>query len=105
MEEAIDEMTRRRQIQLTYNKENNISPTSIQKSIQHIMENKESDKIEIDIAEEEEIYGSEVPILELINKLEKQMLSAAKNLEFEKATKIRDRIKKMREKDLKIIIG
>ena len=105
MQEAIDEMTRRRQIQLTYNKENNITPASIQKSIQHIMENKESDKIEIDIAEEEEIYGSEVPVLDLINKLEKQMLSAAKNLEFEKATKLRDRIKKMREKDLKIIIG
>jgi excinuclease UvrABC helicase subunit UvrB len=46
-----------------------------------------------------------MPLLELIEKLEKQMLSAAKNLEFEKATKLRDRIKIIRTKDLKIIAG
>ena len=106
MQGAIDEMNRRRQIQVIFNKENNITPASIKKSIQHIMEYKKLDKMEIDIAEEEEeIYGSEVPVLKLINKLEKQMLSAAKNLEFEKAAKLRDRINKMRAKDLKIIIG
>ena len=105
MQEAIDEMTRRRKIQLTYNKENNITPASIKKSIQHIIEYKELDKMKIDVAKEEEIYGSGVSVLELINKLEKQMLSAAKNLEFEKAAKLRDRINKMRAKDLKIIIG
>ncbi|GIS84888.1 MAG: hypothetical protein CM1200mP16_11880 [Nitrospina sp.] len=38
-------------------------------------------------------------------KLEKQMLGAAKNLEFEKAAGLRDRIKKLRAKDLNIIAG
>ena len=105
MQEAIDEMSRRRQIQLKYNEENNITPSSIKKSIQHIMEHKESNEMEFEVAEEEEVYESGVPVLELINKLEKQMLSAAKNLEFEKAAELRDRIKKMRAKDLKIIAG
>ena len=61
--------------------------------------------MEIKVAEEKEIYGSGVPLLELITKLEKEMLSAAKNLEFEKAAELRDKIKKMRAKDLKIIVG
>ena len=75
----------------------------IKKSIHDIMEYNQPGEMEIEVTEEEEIYGSEVPLLELINKLEKQMLSAAKNLEFEKAAELRDKIKKMRAKDLKII--
>ena len=43
-------------------------------------------------------------VLELIAELEKKMLSAAKDLNFEKAAELRDRIKRLREKDLKIIL-
>ena len=105
MQEAIDEMSRRRRIQLEYNKANNITPTSIKKPIQHIMECKETNEFAMEGAEEDETYEAEIPLLELIEKLEKQMLSAAKNLEFEKATKLRDQIKIIRTKDLKIIAG
>jgi len=105
MQEAMDEMSRRRKIQLEYNKVNNITPVSIKKPIQHIMEFKETNEFAMEVAEEEETYESEIPLLELIEKLEKQMLSAAKNLEFEKATKLRDQIKIIRAKDLKIIAG
>ena len=105
MQEAIDEMSRRRKIQLEHNKVNNIIPTSIKKPIQHIMECKETNEFAVEVAEIEETYESEIPLLELIEKLEKQMLSAAKNLEFEKATKLRDQIKIIRAKDLKIIAG
>ena len=105
MQEAIDEMSRRRKIQLEHNKVNNIIPTSIKKPIQHIMECKETNEFAVEVAEIEETYESEIPLLELIEKLEKQMLSAAKNLEFEKATKLRDQIKIIRTKDLKIIAG
>ena len=102
IQEAIDEMSRRRKIQLEYNKVNNIIPASIKKSIQHVMGCKETNEFAVTVAEKE-MYESEIPLLELIEKLEKQMLSAAKNLEFEKATKLRDQIKIIRTKDLKII--
>ena len=105
MQEAMDEMSRRRRIQLEYNKVNNIIPASIKKPIQHIMECKETNEFAMEFAEEKETYESEIPLLELIEKLEKQMLSAAKNLEFEKATKLRDQIKIIRAKDLEIIAG
>jgi excinuclease ABC subunit B len=105
MQAAIDEMSRRREIQLAYNEANNITPTSIKKSIQDSMENKKGAEMAFAVAEEEETYESGVPVLELIAKLEKQMLAAAKNLDFEKAAELRDRLKKMRAKDLKIIAG
>ena len=105
MQAAMDEMSRRRKIQLAYNEANNITPTSIKKSIQDSMENKKGHEMEFALAEEEEAYESGVPVLEMIVKLEKQMLAAAKNLDFEKAAELRDRIKKMRAKDLKIIAG
>ena len=105
MQAAMDEMSRRREIQLAYNEANNITPTSIKKSIQDSMENKKGHEMEFALAEEEEAYESGVPVLEMIVKLEKQMLAAAKNLDFEKAAELRDRIKKMRAKDLKIIAG
>ncbi|MBT5470343.1 MAG: excinuclease ABC subunit B, partial [Nitrospina sp.] len=97
--------SRRRKIQLEYNKAHNITPASIKKSIQDSMEYKEADEMALAVAEEEEIYESGVSVLELIPKLEKQMLAAAKNLEFEKAAELRDRIKRMRANDLKIIAG
>ena len=58
----------------------------------------------MELIKEEEIYESGKPILELIAELEKKMLSAAKDLDFEKAAELRDRIKCLREKDLKIIL-
>ena len=66
---------------------------------------KETNEFAMGVVEEEEIYESGMPLVELIEKLEKQMLSAAKNLEFEKATKLRDQIKLIRAKDFKIIDG
>ncbi|MDP6809020.1 MAG: UvrB/UvrC motif-containing protein, partial [Desulfobacterales bacterium] len=50
--------------------------------------------------EEEPLLRKDFP--RLIEKLEKEMYSAARNLEFEKAAELRDRIKKIREKDLMI---
>jgi excinuclease ABC subunit B len=104
MQEAMDEMSRRRKIQLEYNKVNNITPASIKKPIHDIMGCKETNEFAMEVVEEE-TYEPGMPLLELIEKLEKQMLSAAKNLEFEKATKLRDQIKIIRTKDLKIIAG
>ena len=89
MKTAIDEMSRRRQIQLEYNKNNNITPESIKKSIEQIMEYEEANDSSTTLSEEEEIYETGVSVIQLIVKLEKQMLGAAKNLEFEKAAGLR----------------
>ena len=104
MQVAIDEMSRRREIQLAYNREHNITPRSIKRAIEVSMEDSRTSEFDSKIMEEEEIYESGKTVLELIMELEKKMLSAAKNLDFEIAAELRDRIKGLREKDLKIIL-
>ena len=104
MQAAIDEMTRRREIQLTYNQEHQITPTSIKKSIAESMEYSQVADPFFAVMEDEETYESDKSPLELIAELEKKMLAAARGLEFEKAAKLRDRIKHLREKELEIIL-
>jgi len=104
MQGAIDEMSRRREIQIAYNREHNITPRSIQRAIEVSMEYSGTSEYAMELIKEEEIYESGKPVLELIEELEKKMLSAAKDLDFEKAAELRDRIKRLREKDLKIIL-
>ncbi len=104
MQAAIDEMTRRREIQLAYNREHNITPKSIQKAIAESMEYSEAPELNYAVMEEEAEYESGKPVLKLIEELEKKMLSVAKDLDFEKAAELRDRIKRLREKDLEIIL-
>ena len=93
MERAIKETNRRREIQDKYNKDNNITPTSIVKSVRAVIEATK-------VAEDEEKYTSKrEKILDMgayIIELEKEMKIAAENLEFEKAAKIRDEIKELR---------
>lgn len=102
MQNAIDETERRRTIQLKYNEENNITPTSIKKSIMEDLVEEKSVDLSPMVEEEEEEYGSIKDLNKLIGKLEKQMYAAARELEFEKAAKLRDRIKLLREKDLEL---
>ena len=104
MQAAIDEMSRRRKIQLAYNQENNITPRSIQRAIEVSMEYSKAPEFAFEVMEEEETYESGKTALELIVELEKKMLSAAKDLDFEKAAELRDRIKRLREKDLEITL-
>jgi len=104
MKAAIDEMARRREIQLAYNLKNQITPRSIKRAVEDSMEYAETPEPGFAVMEEEEEYESGKTILQLIAQLEKEMLSVAKDLEFEKAAELRDRIKRLREKDLEIII-
>ncbi len=84
MKKAIDETKRRRTIQEEYNKEHNITPKTIKKEIREVISNyKEKDDIK-----EEKLTKQET--LDLINKIELEMKEAAKNLEFERATELRD---------------
>jgi excinuclease ABC subunit B len=96
MQAAIDETRRRRQIQLDYNKEHGITPQGIRKAIRDITE-----RVKV-AAEVRAVYSAEAPptredVARLIKELEAQMKTAARNLEFEKAALIRDRIIALRQ--------
>ena len=90
MSEAIGETSRRREIQKEYNKKNNKEPRSIKKSIK-------MSKLFL-IGEEESINSKDYKKgINVIEKLEKEMLLHADNLEFELAAALRDRIEALAE--------
>jgi len=95
MQKAIEETERRRHVQEAYNKEHGITPQGIKKAIKDITERVQA------LAETRTpytvtpIYREEM--VQLIKQLESQMKAAAKNLEFEKAAMIRDRIIELRK--------
>ncbi len=103
MQNALDETDRRRKIQMDYNEAHGITPVSIQKSIQDSWVDLEKFSVVPVVEEEEEEYLTEGNVINLAARLEKQMHAAAKDLEFERAAQLRDRIKRLREKDLGII--
>ena len=95
MESAIAETKRRREIQMLYNEEHNITPTTIKKKVR--------DAIEATVvADEETIYGIKETdnveeIKENIAALQAEMMEAAQNLQFERAAELRDKIKQLYE--------
>ena len=100
MENAISETMRRRKIQMEYNREHNIIPKTIKKPIENnLLQLVSSYRNLEDIVAEEmvEMNLSVSDIPKLIKKLEKDMHSAAKVLDFERAAEIRDQLKKLRE--------
>ena len=103
MQKAIDEMNRRRIIQAEHNTTNQIIPESIKKSIQKVLVKQDKQAITSIVKNEEDEHFLRKDAPRLIKNLEKKMHAAAKNLEFEKAAELRDRIKRIREKDLSII--
>ena len=90
MEKAISETNRRRKIQEEYNKKNNITPKTIQKSVRDIIK---ATVIE-DIKTEYKLDKNE-DIKDIIAKLTDEMLKHASNMEFEKAAELRDKIKEL----------
>ncbi|MDB4444243.1 excinuclease ABC subunit UvrB [bacterium] len=104
MERAIDESNRRRQIQLAYNTEHDITPASIQKNIEDVLGSVyEADYVTVPaISEEEAQYLTPEFIQETVKDLEKKMKEAAKKLEFEDAARFRDEMKAWQEKDLEL---
>jgi excinuclease ABC subunit B len=102
MKAAIDETTRRRSLQETYNRENGITPETIRKSIGDLLSSVyEHDYAPIPEVEEEpaERYRSLDDLEAEIVALEKQMREAARALEFEKAAEIRDRLRGLRARE------
>ena len=92
MQKAIDETTRRREIQMEYNKKHNITPVTIKKEVRDVI------RATIAAEDQEEYEGKTTKITKLkgkekdkaIEQMEKEMKDAAKALDFEKAAELRD---------------
>lgn len=104
MKRAIAETRRRRQIQEEYNRQNNITPQSIVKKIDEILTSVyERDYLDYTkIAAEKEILLSPQKRKQRIQELERQMREAARNLEFEKAARLRDELTKLKKRELEL---
>ena len=103
MQACIDETGRRRTRQLAYNEEHGITPETVKKGLRSILESIEekdyvTQPVGVGEAGEEYIAPKEIP--KLVKKLRKEMLAAAKELNFEKAAALRDRVKKLEELEL-----
>lgn len=102
MHKAITETNRRRKIQIEYNEKHGITPTTVKKEIRDVIEATE-------VAEEKGKYGSLEEAIEannenidaLIEKYEKEMKQAAKDLQFEQAAHLRDMILKLKKQKKK----
>ncbi len=105
MKKAIDETNRRREIQQEYNTKNNITPQSIKKRIDEVMTSVyERDYFDYSrISEEKDIYLSPQKRKEKMEKLENLMNAAARNLEFEKAAKLRDEFNALKKRELELV--
>ncbi len=102
MKIAIQETNRRRAIQVAYNIEHGITPTTIRKSVHDILERHKEEKIDTTLDEVsflKKTHNMLVPEQRksLVKALEQRMLEHAKNLEFEEAALIRDEIARVKE--------
>ena len=115
MRRAIDETDRRREIQIQFNKDNNITPRSVNKRVKDLIDgvyDLESAQQNLKDEKIQARYGSmsEKQLAKEIKSQEKKMFKAAKNMEFEEAAQHRDELKKLKDllfigftgKDLKI---
>ena len=89
MEKAISETNRRREIQMAYNIEHNITPTTIIKEIHDVIRGKETQKMAKEYLTKRQKFDRKAQE-ELILSLEKEMHEAAKVLDFERAAELRD---------------
>ncbi|MFA5334194.1 MAG: excinuclease ABC subunit UvrB [Candidatus Omnitrophota bacterium] len=96
LKRAIGETKRRRTLQLEYNKENNITPRSIRKAIRDGIEMlQDAEKVEMEAVGVADTGGYEIE--KIIEELEYEMGLAARNLQFEKAAAVRDKISELKK--------
>ena len=112
MQAAIDETDRRRQRQVEYNEEHGITPKTVARAVLDVMEGARSEpalekrgrgKVRQQVAEQVEDYASMAPaqLATKLAELEQQMYRHARDLEFEEAAQVRDRIRQLKEASLK----
>ena len=108
-ERALAETNRRREKQVAYNEANGITPQSVRSNIKEIVDSVyEKDHVTVSIGKDragkEEIQVG-ANLQAVIKDLEGQMREAATNLEFERAARLRDEIKRLREMELDVLEG
>jgi excinuclease ABC subunit B len=91
MQKAMDETSRRRDVQLKYNAEHGITPQTVKRAIRDGIETEI--KARRTVAEAVHANEEQLDQTEIIKLLEEEMLQAAKNLEFERAAQLRDKLK------------
>ena len=107
MDRAIAETSRRREKQVAYNTEHGITPESVKSNIKEIVDSVyEKDHVTVSIGKDKS--GKEqiqvgANLQAVLKDLETQMREAATNLEFEKAARLRDEIKRLREMELDVL--
>ena len=101
MQRAMDETARRREKQVAFNAAHGITPRGVTKKVQDVMRlGYEDTAVALKAAEAQARYDAVVPpelLAKQIAKLEKEMKAAALNLEFEKAARLRDEVRRLRE--------
>ncbi|MGQ9577717.1 MAG: excinuclease ABC subunit UvrB [Candidatus Aminicenantales bacterium] len=104
MKRAIEETQRRRRLQQEYNRQHNITPQSIVKRIDEILSSVyERDYLDYTrVTSDREIILSPEKRKRRIQELERQMRQAARNLEFEKAARLRDELTKLKKRELEL---
>jgi excinuclease ABC subunit B len=115
---AIDETGRRRQKQRVYNETHGITPQSVIKAVKDIIDGARPEpapghrtpaerRAYLEAAEETAEYAALAPdtLARLLNRLEKEMYQHARNLEFEQAAALRDKIQTIRERNFGLVQG
>ncbi len=101
MQACLDETERRRKKQMAHNKEHNITPQSIKKSLNSILDTLGRTKDDLSLAAEElSFYGNPNELRKMIATTKKQMLAAAADLDFEKAAALRDKMLSLEKQEL-----
>jgi excinuclease ABC subunit B len=103
MKAAIGETERRRKVQIAYNEEHGIIPKGVQKRIKDMIEgiyDPDAAKEELKATQSEARYDvmSEKDLTMAVKRTEKEMMEAARNLEFERAAKLRDELKELKSR-------
>jgi excinuclease ABC subunit B len=99
IKKAVSETSRRRNLQLAYNTKHGLTPESVRSRIHDVLSSiEEADYVSL-------VDDEETPSVDLettTSQLEKQMLEAASNLEFERAAELRDRIRELQERQIRL---
>ncbi|MBI5569485.1 MAG: excinuclease ABC subunit UvrB [Desulfomonile tiedjei] len=103
IQRAVEETTRRRAIQMEYNTVNGITPETVRKHISDVLSSlAERDYVTVEVEADEDLENiAPEHIKKVIEQLTRQMFDAARDLEFEKAAQLRDRIRALEEKHVR----